>query len=131
METTIHEFAEIFPELSAEQFTELKEDIKENGQLNPIITYKGAVIDGKNRLKALTELKMAPISNEFKGNPDKLLEYVISQNLKRRHLNSSQRAVASLKTLEVLKAQAKKRQGQRNDLKTERIKNPLISPEWM
>ena len=34
----IHEMAEIFPEMSAEQFADLKEDIKLNGQLNPIIT---------------------------------------------------------------------------------------------
>jgi len=121
----IHELAKIFPDMTPEEFNDLKEDIKQNSQLNPIITYEGAVIDGKNRLKALTELKIDPIFQEFEGDPEKLLDYVISQNLKRRHLNSSQRAVVAQKSLKLLKAQAKKRQGQRNDLKPEDAPPPV------
>ena len=123
----IHEFAKIFPDMNAEQFSDLKADIKKNGQINPIITFEGAVIDGKNRLKACKDLKMKPYTEEYKGDPENLIPFVIIQNLQRRHMDSSQRAAASLKCLDLLEAEAKKRQGKRNDLKPEEIP-PIKGP---
>ena len=41
-----HPAAALFPMMEDVQFNELLEDIRENGQLEPIWTYKGAIIDG-------------------------------------------------------------------------------------
>lgn len=45
------------------------------------------------------------------------LEFVLSLNLSRRHLNSSQCAFVALEVERVLAEEAKERQGERNDLK--------------
>lgn len=90
-----HELANIFPMIEGQAFEELKQDIKENGLQQVIITYEGKILDGRNRYKACMELGIEPRYEEYKGN--KPLEYVISLNLKRRHLNESQRAVVASK----------------------------------
>ena len=47
-----HPFAALFPELPPEELSQLVRDIKERGQLEPIILYKGLILDGRNRYRA-------------------------------------------------------------------------------
>jgi hypothetical protein len=47
-----HPFAALFPELPAEGLALLVRDIKERGQIEPIILYKGLILDGRNRYRA-------------------------------------------------------------------------------
>jgi ParB-like chromosome segregation protein Spo0J len=47
-----HPFAALFPELPPEELSLLVRDIKERGQLEPIILYKGLILDGRNRYRA-------------------------------------------------------------------------------
>ena len=47
-------FAALFPELLPEEFSLLVRDIKERGQLEPIILYKGLILDGRNRYPGLS-----------------------------------------------------------------------------
>src|SRR5262245_26574421 len=51
-----HQFALRFPAMTGEDFDELVEDIKKNGQLEPIHLYEGKVLDGRNRLAACLKL---------------------------------------------------------------------------
>lgn len=103
-----HKFANIFPMIEGQAFEELKKDIKEQGLQQTIITYEGKILDGRNRYKACKELGLEPRFEDYKG--DKPLEYVISLNLKRRHLNEGQKAVISLDILPMFQEEAKKRQ---------------------
>lgn len=86
-----HEAADIFPEMSKEEFDSFKDDIAENGLQTPIVTLlDGRIIDGRHRWRACMETKTPPRYIIYRGNP---WNYVISANLHRRHLNASQRAM--------------------------------------
>jgi len=86
-----HEFSDIFPMMVGKEYNELKQDIRENGLMQPITTFEGQVLDGRNRFKACEELGIKPQFEQFEGND--ALQYVMSTNLKRRHLTDSQKAV--------------------------------------
>jgi N6-adenosine-specific RNA methylase IME4 len=108
MEYEFHEFAGIFPLMEGKEYEELKRDIETHGILQPIVICEEKILDGRNRYRACFELKIEPKFEYYRGkNP---LEYVISLNLKRRHLTESQRAVIALDVLPFLEKEAKKRQ---------------------
>ncbi len=52
----VHKLAEIHRVMSELEFESLKDSIQENGQLVPVITYKGKIVDGRHRFLALTAL---------------------------------------------------------------------------
>ena len=104
----IHKFADIFPMMNGEEFKQLKQDIEENGLLEPITIFENKILDGRNRYNACKEVDVKVKTTEYKGkNP---LQYVISTNLKRRHLNESQRAMVAINHRKVFDDEAKKRQ---------------------
>lgn len=88
-----HEAADIFPEMTDEEFEAFKKDIATNGLQAPIVTLPdGKIIDGRHRWRACMETKTPPRYQIHTGNP---WTYVISANLHRRHLTSSQRAMVA------------------------------------
>jgi hypothetical protein len=88
----IHPFATLFPEMAAREFDAFAANIRAHGQLEPIWTYQGKVIDGRNRLRACIALGLTPKTREWDG-AGSLLEFVIGLNLHRRHLKERQRAM--------------------------------------
>lgn len=104
-----HLVANLFPMMSAEEFTALKLDIERNGQREPIWTYEGRIIDGRNRFRACSELNIKPVIREWHGNGSdtSLVAFVLSLNLHRRHLNSSQKAIIALEVEKQIALQAK------------------------
>jgi hypothetical protein len=90
-----HEIANAFPLIDGSEFDELCRDISANGLLEPIWTYQGKILDGRNRYRACVQVGVNPKYREYTG--DNPLNFVISLNLKRRHLNESQRAVIAAK----------------------------------
>jgi|DEB0MinimDraft_10_1074344.scaffolds.fasta_scaffold11008_4 phage N-6-adenine-methyltransferase len=101
-----HELANIFPMMSESEIQELGNDIKQNGQQESIIVYQEKILDGRNRFQACQVAEVLPIYEEYKG--DDPLSFVISLNLKRRHLSESQKAMVaqSIANLEVGKKTA-------------------------
>jgi SAM-dependent methyltransferase len=106
---TFHPACLLFPKLPKADLLALAADIKANGLRNPIVLFQGQVLDGRNRLAACKIAKVKPRFVEWdgKGTP---LQWVISENLIRRHLTSSQRAVIALDLLPLLEKEAKERQ---------------------
>jgi len=95
--------------MTPEQFKKLVVDIKKQGQLEPILTYKGRIIDGRHRFKACMKLGIEPKTEEWTGEGS-LVEFVVSRNLHRRHLNASQRAAIANQMKPMMQREAKSRQ---------------------
>ena len=93
-----HPFAALFPGLPPEELTQLARDIKERGQLEPIILYKGVILDGRNRYRACQIAGVKPRIEEFDAKATKRSpeEFVLSRNLRRRHLSVGQKAAIAL-----------------------------------
>jgi len=109
---TFHEAAELFPLLEGEEFEEFKEDLRKNGQREPVALLDGLVLDGRNRCRACLALGMAPRTRELPPYTDPVA-YVLSVNLHRRHLEKGQRGMCSARAKalrEKLVAQARARQ---------------------
>jgi ParB-like chromosome segregation protein Spo0J len=94
-----HPAADAFPLLVGEEFDELVADIRENGQQEPIwLDQDGRMIDGRNRGRACEVLGIKPKVRTFKAiGPGHLIAFVWRQNIARRHLSASQRALATAK----------------------------------
>jgi site-specific DNA-methyltransferase (adenine-specific) len=119
-----HEVANIFPLLYGDEFDKLKADIAANGLLESIVIMPtGEILDGRNRHRACTETGVTPRFETWTGGDSfsELVQFVVSKNLHRRHLNSGQQAVIAIEATELverLEREAKERQGARNDLLT-------------
>lgn len=109
-----HPAAEIFPLMLGEQYESFKADIKERGLIEPIWLYEGKIIDGRNRYQACLDAGIEPRYRNYEGNSP--VAFVWSLNGKRRHMTTSQLAAIAVKMLPPLEEEARKRQGQRNDL---------------
>lgn len=119
-----HALAGIFPLLGPEELQALAHDIAANGQKYPIISFKGEVLDGRNRLLACEQVKVQPWIESYEG--DEPLGEIISLNLKRRHLNESQRAMAAAR-LATMPHGGDRRSDQAAHLPVEKIDQPTAA----
>ena len=90
-----HPLSELFPLLDGKAFDDLAEDIAKNGLREPIWTYQGSILDGRNRYRACERAGITPTSRAYTG--DNPVAFVVSLNLHRRHLDESQRAIVAAK----------------------------------
>lgn len=88
-----HPLADLFPMMDDDAFLDFAQDIEKHGQREPIIIYENKILDGRNRYKACQMLGFSPRFKEYNGND--ALGFVISLNLKRRHLTESQRGMVA------------------------------------
>lgn len=104
----VHPLAELIPPMTEAEYEELKADIAENGLSQSITLYEGKVLDGRHRARACGEVGVEPHFTEYEG--DTPAQYVITLNVKRRSLTTSQRAAVAVDSLPVLEEEARKRQ---------------------
>src|SRR5208282_4143677 len=90
-----HPIADEFPSMPETEYQELLQDIRVNGLKESIIMHEGMILDGRHRAKAVVELGWdiddycEDYDADQDGDPAK---YVISRNIRRRHLSVGQRA---------------------------------------
>lgn len=113
-----HSAASIFPLLDGAPLRELAADIAEHGLREPIVLLDGAVLDGRNRLAACEAVGVEPSFVDYAG--DDPIAFVVSLNLRRRHLSESQRAMVATRI-------ATLRDGMRSD----RVGRPIGRPTPM
>ena len=105
---TFHPLANLFPLMSEAEFAGLVADIGEHGQHEPILTWGGQIIDGRNRYNACRQLGIKPTIFAWNGREDELLPFIVSLNLHRRHLNESQRAMVAAKLADMQEGRPRK-----------------------
>jgi hypothetical protein len=99
MTIEFHPLADIFPLIEGAEFDALVDDVREHGLADKIVTHEDKILDGRNRYRALAHIGLTDEeilhchSEPFVGTD--ALAFVISKNLKRRHLNESQRAMVA------------------------------------
>jgi 16S rRNA G966 N2-methylase RsmD len=105
-----HRLANLFPLLEGDEFDSLVADVAQNGLNEPIWTYEDAILDGRNRYRACQKAKLEPRYRPYKGGAP--VAFVIGQNIQRRDLTASQKAMLALVLMPELEAEAKGRMAQ-------------------
>lgn len=110
----VHPLADDFPLIDGEEFDKLVADIRENGLTEKItLTHDGStIVDGRNRYRACDVALRDP---SFRKLPESFTEeqidnYIVAENIHRRHLNAGQMAFLALKVEERAAERAKCRQ---------------------
>jgi 16S rRNA G966 N2-methylase RsmD len=102
----IHPAANLFPMISSDEFDDLVNDIKTNGLIEPLwLTVDGQLLDGRNRAAACRESGVEPRFRVYEGNDP--ISFVVSLNLKRRHLTAGQKAMLALEVLSAYEEQGR------------------------
>lgn len=91
----LHKLVSTQPKMNDAQFAAFVQDIKENGQLQPVIRYRSKIVDGRHRLLALQELGIATIKANDLPNNMQLEDVVkvVESAEKRRHQTPTQLAI--------------------------------------
>jgi len=121
----LHPLCTLFPPLAGEELQALAEDIKQNGLREDLLrTDDWQLIDGQSRMAACEMAGVEPRYEIWDGKGS-LVDLVISRNVRRRHLDTSQRAMIASQIADFLAAENKdgetranlpvKRQGRRRD----------------
>lgn len=94
-----HTLASLFPAMEGDEYAALVANIREHGLREPIVLFGNQVLDGWHRYSACVELGLRPQFETYAGSDP--AGYVVSLNLMRRHMTTSQRAMvaAELATL--------------------------------
>lgn len=99
-----HSIAGIFPVLGGDELEVLAADIHDHGLLEPLWLFEGKILDGRNRARACEIAGVNPVYREFHGTNLEALAFVWSMNRARRHLSSSQAAIAEVKRAQMEEA---------------------------
>lgn len=92
---SIHPAAELFPLMDGDEFASLVESIKRDGLRESVwLTADGALLDGRNRVRACQAANVRPTFREYRG--DDPVAFVMALNMERRHLTVGQRAMVAL-----------------------------------
>lgn len=110
-------FRKLIPPLSSEEYAQLEENCKADGIRDPLVVWRGTLIDGHNRYDIAQKhgLEFQVVEKDFEDETAAKI-WMVTNQFGRRNLNNYQRSVLALSMEELFKEKAKGTQGQRNDL---------------
>ena len=111
-----HPLSAIFPAMDDTAFSELRADIAAHGLHSPIVTFEDKVLDGWHRYRACTDTGVVARYVQFDGSFEQAMPFVISVNMQRRHLSTSQRAMIAGRLATLERGQPKK--GMKSSIKS-------------
>ena len=111
------EFKNLIPPLTKEEFKQLESNCMAEGIREPILTWRGFIIDGHNRYEIAKrwDLDYTTKEKQFKDESE-VKEWMILNQFGRRNLSNYQRSVLALQLENVFKEKAKENQGIRTDI---------------
>jgi ParB family chromosome partitioning protein len=107
----IHGIANLWPAMAADEWTEFVADIAANGLIDPIVTWHGAIVDGKHRYRACNETDTPVRFAELPAEWDewKVATHCQSKH-RRRNLTPSQRAAVAAEAIQRYSTAARDRE---------------------
>jgi DNA modification methylase len=105
------EFKKLIPALTGEEFKQLEANILSEGIRDPLVLWKGYLVDGHNRYAIASEhgLEYKTVNKDFKDS-NEVKEWMILNQFGRRNLSNYQRSVLALQLEEVFSVKAKENQ---------------------
>lgn len=98
-----HHLSSLCGDMDAESFNALVQDIRDQGQLEPIDVVADEVLDGWHRYRACRILEIEPKTRDLPEESD-LAAHVLGKNAHRRHLTAEQRAAVVMLAAEWMPA---------------------------
>lgn len=120
-------FKSLIPPLSAEEYTQLEQNILSDGCRDPLVTWNGFLVDGHNRHRICTNhnIEFDSVEYEF-DDEEEVIDWIIDNQLGRRNLDPTQASVLRGKQYNRLK-----RQGARTDLTSDQNDQRLDTSEQL
>ena len=104
------EFKELIPPLTAEEFSQLEENILIDGIRDDLITWNRIIVDGHNRYEIAQKhnLPFTILEIDFKDRQE-VIEWIIKNQFGRRNLPNYERAKLALRLKPIIEDKAKER----------------------
>ena len=104
-------FRKLIPPLSSEEYAQLEENCKADGIRDPLVVWRGTLIDGHNRYDIAQKhgLEFQVAEKDFEDETAAKI-WMVTNQFGRRNLNNYQRSVLALSMEELFKEKAKERQ---------------------
>lgn len=119
-----HPYARLFPCIEGADFYQLVQDIQDHGQRDPCIiaTFDGKtwLLDGRNRYRACLLAGKEPliVHSGVIATEREALTFILSTNLHRRHLTTSQRAMLGAQIANMTRADTLAQNANPNEINT-------------
>lgn len=96
-----HRYGKLFPSLGMEERAELTNSIASKGLLHAVTLFENRVLDGWHRYTSCIAAGVKPKMVQFEGTEQEALDYVVTENIERRHLRPVQRVKIGKEKLKI------------------------------
>jgi ParB-like chromosome segregation protein Spo0J len=110
-ELKFHDIVDLFPTMSDDDYAALKDHIAKHGLQTVVTTFQNKIVDGRHRSLICQELGVQIDCEEWDGDEEDLLDFVLGENLARRHLTASQKAMIGAEIAKILSDEISKESG--------------------